>query len=85
MVWGRQSYRWSDLDFKAASHDGYGDDWPLSYKDLEPYYDKVESFIGVSGSQEGLEQMPDGKFLPPMHLSCGGQLAREVIGTRDSA
>ncbi|HKW64021.1 MAG TPA: GMC family oxidoreductase [Candidatus Acidoferrum sp.] len=78
--WARESYRYSDYEFKAASRDGYGEDWPLSYKDLEPYYDKVESFIGVSGSYESLEQMPDGKFLPPMHLSCGGQLAREVIG-----
>src|SRR5215831_19458213 len=47
MVWGRQSYRFSDLDFKAASHDGYGDDWPLSYKDLEPYYDLVEEYVGI--------------------------------------
>ena len=80
--WARESYRYSDYEFKATSRDGYGEDWPLSYKDLEPYYDKVESFIGVSGSREGLEQMPDGKFLPPMNLSCGGLLAREVIGKR---
>ncbi len=80
--WARESYRYSDYEFKAASRDGYGEDWPLSYKDLEPYYDKVESFIGVSGSHDGLEQMPDGKFLPPMRLSCGGRLAREVIGKK---
>src|ERR1051325_1046958 len=80
--WARESYRYSDYEFKAASRDGYGEDWPLSYKDLEPYYDKVESFIGVSGSREGLEQMPDGKFRPPMSLSCGGRLAREVIGKK---
>lgn len=80
--WARESYRYSNYEFKAASRDGYGEDWPITYKDLEPYYDKVESFIGVSGSHEGLEQMPDGKFLPPMNLSCGGQLAREVIGKR---
>ena len=80
--WARESYRYSDYEFKAASRDGFGEDWPISYKDLEPYYDKVESFIGVSGSREGLEQMPDGKFLPPMHLSCGGLLAREVIGKK---
>src|SRR5213592_2957464 len=66
--WARESYRYGDEQ-----------DWPFSYKDLEPYYDKVESFIGVSGSREGLEQMPDGKFLPPMNLSCGGMLARDVI------
>jgi choline dehydrogenase-like flavoprotein len=80
--WARESYRYSDYEFKATSRDGYDEDWPLSYKDLERYYDKVESFIGVSGSRENLEQMPDGKFLPPMSLSCGGQLAREVIGKK---
>ena len=80
--WARESYRYSDYEFKAASRDGYGEDWPFSYKDLAPYYDLVESFIGVSGSREGLEQMPDGNFLPPMNLSCGGQLAREVIGKK---
>ena len=77
--WARESYRYSDYEFKAASRDGYGEDWPISYKDLEPYYDKVESTIGVSGSREGLEQMPDGKFLPPMNLSCGSLLVKRVI------
>jgi choline dehydrogenase-like flavoprotein len=77
--WARESYRFSDNEFKAASRDGYGEDWPIGYKDLEPYYDRVESFIGVSGSREGLPQMPDGKFLPPMALSCGGMMAKEVI------
>ncbi|MGA8184199.1 MAG: GMC family oxidoreductase [Terriglobia bacterium] len=77
--WARESYRYSDYEFKAASRDGYGQDWPFSYKDLEPYYDKVESFIGVSGSHEGLEQMPDGKFLPPMNLSCGDLQAKRII------
>jgi choline dehydrogenase-like flavoprotein len=77
--WARQSYRYSDNEFKAASRDGYGEDWPISYKELEPYYDRVESFIGVSGSREGLPQLPDGRFLPPMNLSCGGMLAKLVI------
>src|SRR6516165_7317333 len=80
--WGRECYRYSDYEFKAAGRDGYGEDWPIGYKDLAPYYDLVESFIGVSGSHEGLEQMPDGKFLPPMNLSCGGELALEVIGNK---
>lgn len=70
IMWGRQSYRLSDYDFKAASHDGYGDDWPIEYADLKPYYDKVDEFIGVSGANEGLEQLPDGKFLPPMAYTC---------------
>jgi choline dehydrogenase-like flavoprotein len=77
--WARESYRYSDYEFKAASLDGYGEDWPFSYQDLEPYYERVEDFIGVSGSKEGLEQMPDGKFLPPMNLSCGSLLAKKVI------
>ena len=77
--WARESYRFTDNEFKAANRDGYGEDWPIRYKDLEPYYDRVESFIGVSGSFEGLPQMPDGKFLPPMALSCGGVMAKEVI------
>ena len=58
-VWGRQSYRMSDLDFKAASRDGFGEDWPLSYQDLEPYYDLVEEYVGVTGIPEGLDQLPD--------------------------
>lgn len=80
--WARESYRFSDNEFKAASRDGYGQDWPISYKDLEPYYDRVESFIGVSGSREGLPQFPDGQFLPPMALSCGALQAREVVGRK---
>lgn len=80
--WARESYRYSDYEFKAASRDGYGQDWPFSHKDLEPYYDKVENFIGVSGSREGLPQMPDGKFLPPMNLSCGSLLAKQVIESK---
>ena len=80
--WARESYRFSDYDFKAASRDGYGEDWPINYAELAPYYDRVESFIGVSGSREGLEQFPDGQFLPPMALSCGALLARDVIGQK---
>jgi choline dehydrogenase-like flavoprotein len=80
--WARESYRYSDYEFKAASRDGYEQDWPFDYKELEPYYDKVESFIGVSGSREGLPQMPDGQFLPPMNLSCGTLVAKAVIEKR---
>ena len=77
--WGRESYRYSDNEFKAASRDGHGEDWPISYRELESYYDLVESFIGVSASYEGLPQMPDGKFLPPMALSCGGVMTKEIV------
>ncbi|HWP42553.1 MAG TPA: GMC family oxidoreductase [Blastocatellia bacterium] len=75
--WGRLSWRLSDLDFKAASHDGYGDDWPISYKDIAPYYDRAEEFIGVSGNRDGLPYLPDGKFMSPMKLTCGEQLLRK--------
>src|SRR5213593_1489060 len=69
----------SDYDFKAASRDGYGEDWPISYADLAPYYDKVESFIGVSGSLESLPQLPDGKFLPPMKLTCAETVLKKAV------
>src|SRR6476646_11808238 len=77
--WARVSYRYSDFEFKAASRDGYGQDWPISYKELEPYYDRVENYIGISGSYEGLPQLPDSRFLPPMRLSCGELVAKEII------
>jgi choline dehydrogenase-like flavoprotein len=70
LMWGRQSYRWSPMDFEANAKDGYGVDWPIRYEDLAPWYDHVESYIGVSGQPEGLPQLPDGKFLPPMELNC---------------
>ncbi|MEM1248214.1 MAG: GMC family oxidoreductase [Acidobacteriota bacterium] len=79
LMWARQSYRMSDYDFKAASRDGYGMDWPISYSQLEPYYDRVEEYIGVSGKREGLDVLPDGKFLPPMPFSCGEQKLADTL------
>jgi choline dehydrogenase-like flavoprotein len=70
LMWGRQSYRWSDFDFEANAKDGIAIDWPIRYKDIEPWYDHVESFAGISGSLENLPQLPDGKFLPPMEMNC---------------
>jgi len=70
LVWGRQCYRLSDLDFEANEKDGHGIDWPIRYKDIAPWYDYVESHIGVSGQTEGLTHLPDGKFLPPLDLNC---------------
>ena len=70
IVWGRQSYRLSEMDFEANAKDGIAIDWPIRYNDLAPWYDYVEQFIGVSGQAEGLDQLPDGKFLPPMELNC---------------
>ena len=79
ITWGRQSYRLSDLDLKAASRDGFGVDWPLDYAELAPYYDRVERFIGISGQAEGLPQLPDSVFLPPMALTCGEQVLRKAL------
>ncbi|MDZ4808861.1 MAG: GMC family oxidoreductase [Bacteroidota bacterium] len=70
LLWGRQSYRWSDFDFEANAQDGHGVDWPIRYKNIAPWYDYVEKFAGISGSSEGLPHLPDGQFLPPMDLNC---------------
>ena len=78
-VWGRVSLRFSEMDFKSASHDGYGEDWPLGYKDVEPYYDLVEKYVGISGSAEGIEHLPDGQFQPPMPLTCQETLFRSRV------
>jgi choline dehydrogenase-like flavoprotein len=69
-VWARQSYRLSEQDFKAASYDGYGDDWPIGYKDLESYYGLVEDYVGITGMAEGVYELPDSHFLPPMGMTC---------------
>jgi choline dehydrogenase-like flavoprotein len=79
VTWGRQSYRLSDYDFRAAERDGYGDPWPFSYKDIEPYYDRVEDFVGISGSYENLPQLPDSKFLPPMAMTCGERILKKSV------
>ncbi len=68
--WARASDRMADYEFKAASRDGYGMDWAVSYADMKPYYDRVESFIGVNAAMEGFPQFPDGIFQPPMPLNC---------------
>ena len=60
LLWGRQSYRWSDLDFEANAKDGFGVDWPIRYADIAPWYDHVERFAGISGTRDGLPQLPDG-------------------------
>ena len=70
LMWGRQSYRWCEADFEANAQEGIAVDWPLRYGDLAPWYDHVEKFAGISGSIEGLPQLPDGRFLPPMELNC---------------
>ncbi|MCU7549026.1 GMC family oxidoreductase [Chitinophagaceae bacterium LB-8] len=70
LLWGRQCYRWSDLDFEANAKDGIAIDWPIRYKDIAPWYDYVERFAGISGSKENLPQLPDSQFLPAMEMNC---------------
>jgi len=70
LLWGRQSYRWSDFDFEANAKDGIAIDWPVRYKEIAPWYDYVEKFAGISGSLEGLPHLPDGRYLPPIPLNC---------------
>ncbi len=70
ITWGRQTYRWSDLDFEANLRENIAVDWPIRYADLAPWYDYVEEFAGISGQPEGLPQLPDSKFLPPMEMTC---------------
>jgi len=79
ITWGRQSYRWSDLDFEANLRDGIAIDWPIRYADLAPWYDYVEEFAGISGEALGLPQLPDSKFLPPMDLNCAEKVVRDAI------
>jgi choline dehydrogenase-like flavoprotein len=79
IMWGRQSYRLSPQDFEANAKDGYGCDWPIRYEDLAPWYDHIETFIGVAGSNEGLPQLPDGKFIPEFGLNDGEKLFKSAI------
>ncbi len=82
LMWARQSYRWSDTDFEANKKDGHGNDWPIRYADLEPWYERVERFVGISGSVENLPQLPDSIFQPPMEMTC---VEKEVKRNLESA
>ncbi|HZH95317.1 MAG TPA: GMC family oxidoreductase, partial [Flavisolibacter sp.] len=70
LSWGRQTYRYSDFDFEANAKEGWAIDWPIRYKDIAPWYDHVEKFVGISGNKDGIPQLPDGKFMPPMEMNC---------------
>jgi choline dehydrogenase-like flavoprotein len=78
-VWGRECLRLSDIDLKAASHDGAGVDWPISYADLAPYYDLVDDYVGIAAMPEGLAELPDGRFQPAMALTCAETALRTRI------
>jgi len=81
IMWGRQSYRMSEIDFEANKKDGHGVDWPVRYKDIAPWYDKVEYFAGISGSKEGLDILPDGVFQPAHELTCAEIDFKKAIET----
>ncbi|MEZ5367360.1 MAG: GMC family oxidoreductase, partial [Bryobacterales bacterium] len=79
LAWGRGAFRHSDLDFKAASRDGHGIDWPISYAEMVPHYETVEKFIGVSGTAENLPQCPDSIFQPALPMRCGEKRLKEAV------
>jgi choline dehydrogenase-like flavoprotein len=79
LAWEGQCYRMSDLDFKAHNHDGYGNNWPISYEDLAPYYDRIEKYLGVTGVREGLGQLPDGIFEMPVGKNVTHQILRASL------
>jgi len=81
-VWGRQSYRVSDQDLHGKSFDGYGEDWPISYKDLVPYYELVEDYVGISGQAENVPELPDGHFHPAMPMSCAETQLRTRVKSK---
>ncbi|HEU5365297.1 MAG TPA: GMC family oxidoreductase, partial [Hanamia sp.] len=88
LLWGRQSYRWSDFDFEANAKDGIAVDWPIRYKDIEPWYTYAEKFAGISGSKDGLPQLPDGHFLPAMEMNVvekdvAARIKKNFQGKRD--
>ncbi|OAV43748.1 GMC oxidoreductase [Lewinella sp. 4G2] len=79
ILWGKQTYRWSDIDFEANAKDGHGVDWPIRYRDIAAWYSYVEKFAGISGSKEGLKQLPDSEFLPPMQLNVVEKAIKERL------
>jgi choline dehydrogenase-like flavoprotein len=78
-IWGRLALRLSDYDFKAAERDGYGESWPISYKDIEPYYDRVDQYLGISGLKEGLPHLPDSLFQRPNRFTKSEMMFRESL------
>ncbi|MBT33795.1 MAG: GMC family oxidoreductase [Thalassobius sp.] len=82
LLWARQVQRWSNFDFEGPARDGFAVDWPIRYEDLAPWYSYVEKFAGVSGNKDGLPELPDGEFLPPMELSCVEQYFKDFLAEK---
>ena len=81
--WGRIALRFAPIDFKSGTRDGLGDDWPITYEDLAPYYDKVEGYIGVFGTKENVSSAPDGVFLPPPKPRCTELMVKKACDKLD--
>ncbi|MGV3640947.1 MAG: GMC oxidoreductase [Adhaeribacter sp.] len=81
LIWARHTQRWSDFDFEGPARDGFAVDWPIRYQDIAPWYSYVEKFAGISGNRDGLAELPDGEFLPPLELSCVEKYFREQVKT----
>ena len=79
LTWGRACQRWSNFEFSGTARFGYGFDWPIRYEDVAPWYSHVEKFIGVCGTRDGIEAMPDGEFLPPFDFNCAEAKIRDAI------
>ncbi|MEP7266568.1 MAG: GMC family oxidoreductase [Saprospiraceae bacterium] len=82
LIWGRHCYRWSDLDFEANAKEGVGVDWPVRYKDIEPWYSYVEKYVGIAGEKLGLAHLPDGQYLKPFELNCLETYTRKVLNDK---
>ena len=79
LLWARQTQRWSDFDFEGPARDGFAVDWPIRYKDIAPWYSYVEKFAGISGNRDGIPQLPDGEFLPPLELTCVENYFKDAV------
>jgi choline dehydrogenase-like flavoprotein len=82
LMWGRQCYRLSELDFESNAKDGFGVDWPIRYKDIAPWYSYVEKFAGISGTRDSLPMIPDGEFQTPMEMNCVETMMRDNLKTK---
>jgi choline dehydrogenase-like flavoprotein len=81
LIWARWTQRWSDLDFTANAREGIAIDWPIRYKDIEPWYSYVEKFVGISGNRDGIPHLPDGEFMEPMEMNCVEKHLKQSIET----
>lgn len=84
LMWARETQRWSRFEFEAPGRDGYAVEWPITYDDLGPWYSHVEKFAGISGNKDGIENLPDGEFLPPWEFNCVEKMMRDKVNAHYS-